>query len=101
MMTKDASKVELLCKFGNIKLRLYLWLYNLCITYPDINSAIHSKNTKKILTMLVTTTLALKSCSAIKHLYILICSLTYSCTPSHMFTALVLHQFYLLRWNAF
>ena len=46
MMTEDASKVELPCKFGDVKLRLYKRLYNLRITYPDRDLVVHANDVK-------------------------------------------------------
>ena len=46
MMTEDASEVQLPCKFGDVKQRLYRRLYNLRITYPDTDLAIHVNDVK-------------------------------------------------------
>jgi hypothetical protein len=46
MMTEDASKSELPCDFGLVKLRLYTRIYNLCITYPSKDIVIHANDVK-------------------------------------------------------
>ena len=46
MMTEDASKTELYCNFGRVKLRLYIRIYNLRITYPTLDIIIHANNVK-------------------------------------------------------
>ena len=46
MMTEDAAEVELPCKFGHVKQRLYRRLYNLRITYPNTDLVIHANDVK-------------------------------------------------------
>ena len=46
MMTADASKTELACDFGLVKLRLYTRIYNLRITHPTLDIAIHANDVK-------------------------------------------------------
>ena len=46
MMTDDASKTELRCNFGLVKLRLYARIYNLRITYAMLDIIIHANDVK-------------------------------------------------------
>ena len=46
MMTEDASKTEMRCDFGRVKLRLYTRIYNLRITHPSTDIALHANDVK-------------------------------------------------------
>jgi len=46
MMTENASQTELRCAFGLVKLRLYIRLYNLRITYPGLDLFLHANDVK-------------------------------------------------------
>lgn len=46
MMTPDAKKTELRCEFGDVKLRVLIRIWNLRITYPKLDIALHANDVK-------------------------------------------------------